>query len=108
MKRGEIYWVDPVDTEGCVQQFRRPAVIVSNDAANKFSSVIEIVYLTTSKKHRLPTHVPIMSSQIESIALCEQISSVSKSRLYKYVGECTEREMMQINRGLMVSLGIIE
>lgn len=58
--RGEIYHILPEDTEtGSEQYSGRPAIIVSNEANNKFAPTLEVVYLTTKPKKALPTHVSI-------------------------------------------------
>lgn len=85
----------------------RPAVIISNNAGNTFSSVVEIVYLTTQEKTQLPTHVEIESSRLPSVVLCEQIHTVCKERIENYVGKCTKEEMERIDAALAISIGII-
>lgn len=91
--RGDIYYIEPYQTEGSEQRAGRPAIIVSNDMANKYSPVVEVVYLTTQPKLDMPTHVTIRSAARESTALCEQITSVSKSRIGDYVSTLTEDEL---------------
>ena len=105
--RGEIYYVYPSGVGvGSEQTAGRPAIVVSNDKANKYSPVIEMVYLTTQPKNSLPTHVDIVSATSPSIALCEQVHSVSKSRLGGFIAKCTDGEMAMIDGALCVSLGI--
>lgn len=104
--RGEIYYVYPAGSVGSEQIAGRPAIVVSNDKANQYSSVLEMVYLTTRTKNSLPTHVDITSVERPSIALCEQIHSVAKSRVGCFIAKCTEKEMAMIDGALCVSLGI--
>ena len=106
--RGEIYYIEriPAQTVGSEQQYGRPAVIVSNDMCNTYSTTVEVVYLTTQPKNDLPTHVTIRSSTKPSIALCEQIHTIDVKRLGDYVAICTESEMNAIDAALMISLGI--
>lgn len=105
--RGEIYYiVSGYQEEGSEQRAGRPAIIVSNNSCNRHSSVVEIVYLTTRPKTDLPTHIDIRSSERPSIALCEQVCSVSVDRIGEYVATCTKYEMDMINAALMISLGI--
>lgn len=107
VKRGDIYYiVNNYQEEGSEQRAGRPAVVVSNDKGNQHSNVIEVVYLTTQPKTDLPTHIDIKSANRPSIALCEQISSVSKDRLGNYIGTCTKYELEMLNAGMMISLGI--
>ena len=107
VKRGDIYYiVNNYQEEGSEQRAGRPAVVVSNDKGNQHSNVIEVVYLTTQPKTDLPTHIDIKSANRPSIALCEQISSVSKERLGNYIGTCKKYELEMLNAGMIISLGI--
>ena len=109
IKRGQIYYIEnsrtnsPVDSE---QFSGRPAIIVSNDKNNKFSDVVEVIYLTTQPKSDLPTHVRVCSTNRISTALCEQITSVSVSRIGDYIASCSDQEMLNIDVALAISLGI--
>ena len=105
--RGDIFYVRKGGvTEGNEQDAGRPAIIVSNDIGNKHANIVEVVYLTTAEKKPLPTHVNIIC-KVPSIALCEQIYSVSKERLGELIRTCTDGEMKEIDKALMTSLGIV-
>ena len=106
IRRGEIYYVERYRSVGSEQRAGRPAVVVSNNANNKHSSTIEVVYLTTQPKKELPTHVPVFSTGRASIALCEQIDTVSIERIGSYCGDCSQEEMEEIDAAMMVSLGL--
>lgn len=106
MKRGEIYYIAPIVQRGSEQKGGRPAIIVSNDKCNDYSSVIEVVYLTTKEKSDLPTHVTIRSSERESTALCEQITPVAKERVGDYKGKLTDTEMLNVEIAILIGLGI--
>lgn len=108
MQRGEIYYVSLAPQTGCEIQAGRPAIIVSNNKTNATSDVLEVVYLTTKPKRVFPTHVSITSTGRDSTALCEQISSVSRTRFGNYIGYCSDEEMQLLDRAIMVSLGIEE
>lgn len=81
-------------------------MVVSNNANNRHSDRIEIVYLTTQPKADLPTHVTIRSTGQVSTALCESVNTVHEDRFENYAGKCTEQEMEHIDIALMTSLGI--
>lgn len=107
MKRGEVYYIERVyNEEGSEQRAGRPAIIVSNDTCNEMSPTVEVVYLTTQSKNDLPTHVDIRSTTKSSIALCEQISTVSKDRIGDYMCMCTDYEMLMVDAALAISLGL--
>lgn len=78
--------------------------MVSNNKNNENSNVVEVVYMTTQPKTNLPTHVRIRSTGRISTVLCEQVYSVSTERVGTYIGECTDKEMENIDIALMISL----
>lgn len=106
IRRGDIYYIDKYPTIGSEQQAGRPAIIVSNEKNNQHSSTVEVVYLTTQPKADLPTHVTISSAPRESIALCEQVTSVSVDRIGDKMGRLSDREMTQVDIALLVSLDL--
>lgn len=107
-KRGEIYYIERYRSEetGSEQHAGRPAIIVSNDKNNEFSETVEVVYLTTQPKNDLPTHVEIRSTTRASVALCEQVTTVSVSRVGEYVGTCTDSEMRMLETAIAISLSL--
>lgn len=107
VKRGDIFYVahskcyatNPSLDAG------RPAVVVSNDTLNKSSDCVEIVYLTSKEKKPMNTHANVIC-KVPSTALCETIYTVNKDRLGDFVRSLTDKEMAEINRGILNSLGI--
>ena len=105
--RGDIFYIDPHGVQvGSEQHAGRPAIVVSNDANNRKSGTVEVVYLTTAPKINLPTHVTIWSTGVKSTALCEQVTTVSTSRVGQYIGHCTPEEIALLNQAVMCSLGL--
>lgn len=104
--RGEIFFINEGESSGSEQGGARPRIIVSNDVGNKHAPIVEVVYLTSREKKLMPTHVRIKSSPIPSIALCEQIETVYKKRIGKYLAKATMDEMKQIDKALAVSIGL--
>lgn len=104
--RGDVFYVHIADSIGEEQSKARPGVIVSNDANNKNSGVVEVVYLTTKSKKELPTHVNTLATGIQSTVLCEQITSVSVNRLGDYLCRISSEDMKKIDHAMLVSLGI--
>ena len=104
--RGRIHFIEKGTAFGSEQAGYRPAIIVSSDEQNRSSTEVEVVYLTTKKKHPMPTHVRIDSALNRSIALCEQIQTVDKRRFKEYLGNATEKEMKMLNQALAVSMDL--
>ena len=105
--RGDVYYVDKYPTCGSEQQASRPGIIVSNNIINATSPVVEVVYLTTQIKRHAPTHVEVRSTGRASIALCEQITTVSVERLSNFKCRLTPDEMNMIDRALAQSVSIL-
>lgn len=110
MTRGDIVFVhnEQGKSTGCEWTKDRPAIIVSNNTCNQHSPVVEVVFTTTSRRKRLlPTHVILHSTRMTSVALCEAVYSVDKSRITE-CGMCVDqKEMRKIDHALKVSLGLI-
>ena len=73
---------------------------------NEHSPVAIVVYLTTQEKKKLPTHVKITTTARPSVALCEQIETVYKGRIGRYIGQISETEQKYLDKALGISIGI--
>jgi len=105
IKRGEIYYIDLSPTQGSEQGGLRPCVIVQNDKGNEHAPTTIVVPLTTQSKRKLPTHVSVREGKKLSLALCEQIRTIDKSRIEgRPVGKCLPHTMEQIDFALKISL----
>lgn len=94
-----------------VQYGVRPAIVISNDVANENSPAVTVIPLTSNrKKGQLPTHVFISNPGLScsSIALCEQIHTLDKSRMIKKLGQITNPFTIKaVEYGLAVQLGLV-
>lgn len=106
IKRGEIYYITFAPVVGSEQHGGRPGIVVSNNMNNAHSNTIEVVYLTTQPKKMLPTHTTITATGRDSVALCEQINTVDKSRVGLYIGELSAREMAAVEEAITASLAL--
>ena len=105
-KRGEIY-LCRFTGEGSEPQGKRPCIIVSNNQNNKFSSTVNVVPLTRSTtKPQLPVHAAIECAGLPSVSLAENITTVSKERLYEPLGRVTEAELNRVLLTLVKQLGL--
>ena len=112
MKKGDIYIINLENNLGSIQAGRRPVIIVQNDIGNQFSPTTIICPITTRKKPKLPTHAQIFKSgglRRNSIALCEQITTINKTDLERYIGTISDNRILKrLDKCLLISLGIIE
>lgn len=108
--RGEIYYAELAPVVGSEQGGLRPVVIVQNDMGNRHSPTTIVVPLTSRLlKKPLPTHEMLNRDcglSVESVALCEQIRTIDKSRLRDRVGRADDAVMNKINAALKISLGL--
>lgn len=108
VKRMEIYMADLPLSGGSVQMGKRPVLIVQNDVGNMKSPTVVVVPLTTADKKWQIVHVEIPTSTglpKESIALCEQIMTISKDCLGRKVGVIDSDELVSaIENALQITL----
>lgn len=106
MTQFQLFSVDLDPTVGAEMQKTRPCVIVSPDEMNKFLSTVTIVPLT-SRQRDLPTRILIKATNqsgllTDSYAALDQIKTVDKSRLKRFIGEISEQEKQSISDTLQV------
>ena len=71
--------------------------------------VVATVTARTRKKTKQPTHFLIRENPAlsrPSMVLLEQIRTIDKQRIERYLGRVTRQEMFGINRALLVSLDL--
>ena len=109
--RGDIYYANMEPHVGSEQGGERPVVVLQNDTGNKHSPTLIIATLTSrvDKKRHLPTHVLLYHNQglkVPSIVQLEQIFTIDKRRLQRFIGNASAEEMVQIEAALKISLGM--
>jgi mRNA interferase MazF len=108
--RGEIYYADLSPSYGSEQGGLRPVLIVQNNVGNRHAPTTIIAPLTSRlTKKPLPTHVEFSCENLsqDSVALLEQIRTIDKSRLKQRMGCVSSEVMEQVNKAMMISLGLM-
>jgi mRNA interferase MazF len=89
----------------------RPVLVVQNDIGNKYSPTV-IAAAVTSKinKAKLPTHIELNAVEYglvkDSVVLLEQIRTIDKQRLTKFLGHLSDSTMAEVDEGILRSFGI--
>ena len=106
MNRGEIWWVNFGLSAGGEVRKQRPAVIVSNDAANHFLNRVQVVPLTGSVQKLYPSEAYVTFRGKQSKAMTDQLTTVGKERLVNRAGEVAAGDMQGIARAISVQLDL--
>ncbi len=113
MRRGDIYWVDLEPVRGAEANKVRPAVVVSNDAANRAAGrggrgVVTVVPITSNTAKVYPFQVLLPAKDCglgtDSKAQAEQVRSVDVSRVGRVLGRVPGRRMAELDEALRLHL----
>lgn len=111
IKRGDIFKARLSPVVGSEQGGTRPVLIISNDTGNKHSPTVIIAAITGMEhtKANLPTHIFAKGYEWlekDSIILLEQIRTLDKQRLEKYLGTFDKHLMLSVDKALGISIGL--
>jgi mRNA interferase MazF len=115
MRRGDIHSVDLDPARGSEASKRRPAVVVSNDAANATAArlgrgVITVVPVTSNTERIYPFQVLLPASETgldrDSKAQAEQVRSISVDQVGDRLGVVPHGIMLDVDEALRLHLGL--
>jgi len=106
MKRGDVWWLEFDPAVGSEIKKTRPAVIVSNDAANRNLSRVVVVPLTSNTERQYPGEALIKVGQQSSKAMADQIMAADKLRLKNRIGSLSKADVRAIEDAIKVHLGL--
>jgi mRNA interferase MazF len=115
MRRGEIVRVSLDRTRGSEADKTRPAIVVSNDAANAAATrlgrgVITVVPVTSNTERIYPFQVLLPARQTglphDSKAQAEQVRSIAVERVGKRIGELPSALITELDQALRVHLSL--
>jgi len=107
MTRGSVWWVEFDPSVGSEIHKTRPAVIVSNDTANKFLARVVVVPLTSNISRVYPGEAIVTVNDNKNKAMTDQIMSADKSRLKSKITVLTENDMASIEAAIKSFLGLL-
>ncbi|MFC2044054.1 type II toxin-antitoxin system PemK/MazF family toxin [Chloroflexota bacterium] len=104
MRRGEVWWVNFDPSVGGEVKKRRPAVIISNNASNRFLNQVQVVPLTSKTDRLYPSEAVVVFDGKESKAMVDQLATVSKVRLSLRAGILSSEDMGKIEEVIKIQL----
>ena len=106
MKRGEVWWVEFDPSVGSEIRKTRPAVIISNDAANRNLARVVVLPLTSSTGRQYPGEALVTLGGQNSKAMADQIMMADKVRLKSQLGTLFKADMLAVEDAIRVHLAM--
>jgi mRNA interferase MazF len=112
VERGDVFYADLSGVQGSEQGGVRPVLVLQNNIGNRYAPTTLIAPLTSIvSKKRLPTHIDLNSEdtglQKDSVVLIEQMRTIDKSRLKRFLTKIVDRKLItKINGALEIQCGL--
>jgi mRNA interferase MazF len=106
MKRGEVWWVEFDPSIGSEIRKTRPAIILSNDAANRNLSRVVVIPLSSNVARIYPGEALVTVAGRQSKAMADQIMAADNVRLKDRVGALSRSDMTEVEEAIKVHLGL--
>lgn len=108
IERGDLFWANLDPTIGVEIQKRRPVIVVSNNAINRYSQLVIVLPITTNLNRFSPSHVLLPKGegglQQDSKVLTEQIRALDQQRLVSKIGTVSPQFLLLIEKAILNSL----
>lgn len=110
-RRGEVYLANLNPYRGSEQGGIRPVLVLQNNVGNIYCPTLIVAPVTSrlEKKPNQPTHCGIgctVGLPEQSMVMLEQLRTIDKSRVIRFMGKVKPEKMREIDAALEVSLGL--
>jgi mRNA interferase MazF len=110
--RGEVWWADLDEPSGSGPGYRRPVLVVQNDAFNRsrISTVIVVVLTSNLRLLDAPGNV-LLSARLsglkkDSVANVSQVVTLDRGVLVTRAGRADAAAMRSVDQGLRLALAL--
>lgn len=108
--RADVWAVDLEPVKGREMGKKRPCVVITNNVANQYSSVVTVVAITSKapkKAYPFMVRIPKTANMPkDSWVNCVYVRTVDKSRLKQYITSLDLATMAQVSNALRDQLGM--
>jgi len=105
-RRGEVWWISFDPSLGGEIQKTRPAIVISNDAANTALNRVIVVPITSQAAKVYPGEALVTLNGEQRKAMADQIMTASKQRLKSKVGNLSRADVAAVESAVLLQLGI--
>lgn len=110
-RHGDVFLVSFDPTIGAEIRKTRPALVIQNDIANRWSPITIVAALSSQVGGIIyPTEVRVDPPEgrltVSTVVLLNQIRSIDRRRLVQRLGRLRPATMERVNRALQISLGL--
>ncbi len=109
-RRGDLYMANLNPFKGSEQGGTRPVLVLQNNDGNYYCPTLIVALLTTKiKKQNQPTHYYLEKVRglcAPSIVELEQIKTIDKMRIQRYIGKLLPDQMSGVEDALRCSMGL--
>ncbi|MEE8399171.1 MAG: type II toxin-antitoxin system PemK/MazF family toxin [Desulfobacterales bacterium] len=111
IRRGEIYLAALDPTIGREISKTRPVVVVSNNINNQFSGTVTILPITSKNLRKIYPFELLLAKGTgklpkNSKVKADQIRTIDRNRVVKYIGELPKEEMNSISKAIKIHLDL--
>ena len=106
MKRGEVWWVVFDPALGSEIQKTRPAIIISNDSANRNLKRVVVVPLTSNTDRVFPGEARVSVAGELCKAMSDQVMAADKLRLKDKLATLSKSDMLEVEKAICTHLGL--
>jgi mRNA interferase MazF len=106
MNRGDVWWVNFEPSIGGEIRKKRPAIIISNNASNKFLNRVQVIPITSNTDRLFPSEAYVTVAGKKGKAMADQLATVSKQRLSKCIGSVSDDEMKMVVEAIKTQLDL--
>ncbi len=105
-RRGEVWWVSFDSSVGGEIRKTRPALILSNNAANVALNRVIVIPLTSQTAKLYPGEAMVTLNGEQRKAMADQIVTASKQRLRDKLGSLPLADIAAVEQAVLLQLGI--